>query len=204
SVSRMVSIREAIKVELRTANEVMECKLRRSPMFEFARFLRISSEFKHCSAAEALDLIQTELGTDWWSELRGFSNKYEDVPANLVTAWNRVVFPGLVDHAVSLAASNPYPATVVGMSSKTASRFVSILWHLQRLSGTAPIIVPIDKFARILGVAKMTVSTYRTLLVQQRFLQVVSKGCQSTKRAGKYFFVSSLLEILPTEETVER
>ena len=183
-------LKDAYTRELCVAEEVHVGSARRSPMFEFAMALKPYPEFADLSADNVFDMACQVLGDDWWEELDSeLPGCYEDPRAALALAWSRPVFAGTLDLAVERAHAEPYPGEVPGMASDTARRFLAIVWHLQRLSGTAPILIPINTFASLLGVSKMSISNYRMLLVRMNVLELVEEGDHGSGRAGRYRFL---------------
>jgi hypothetical protein len=182
------AVQAAVEAEEGIWDEVTCGDVRRSPMFEFARCLRADPCFSGLAGDAALTLIQKALQKSCDATLADqLSPPHDDPEISFLVAWDLVVGPGVFEQAVALAKSKP--ASKEKSVSSKFGLFVEICANLQRLSGAAPIIVPVRKFAGVVGVSAVTISTYRQLAVRRGILKLVKKHSREDRQATKFRFV---------------
>ena len=177
------AIMEAIAAEEAIRDEMRRGGVRRSPMFEFAQYLRGCPEFQGLDAYAALTLVRKSLEADGES-LPELLDEYDDPEASLLKMWNIVVFPETFEAAVRLAQQRPIEEEK--FVSKGYSAFRSLCAHLQELSGDAPIIVPCERFAAALNVSPRTISTYRDVGVKMGLLKLVTGADYFAHKAARF------------------
>jgi hypothetical protein len=176
----------AVEAEESIWEEVRRGEQNRSPMFEFARCLRTREEFWELDALEALELVQRCLAADDRTTLTELFSDYDDPEASLIKAWSIIVLPRAFETALRLAQERP--VQFKRKVSEKFSRFISLCFHLQRLSRDAPIFIPCEVFGTALGVSGKTISTYRDLAEKMGFLELVSRADRRARRAERFLF----------------
>ena len=179
----LAAVRAAAEAEQATWVEVRRGEKRRSPMFEFTQHLHGCPEFKGLDAHAALTQVNRALASRGYS-LAGEFPDYDDPDASFMHLWNVVVFPQTWDTAVHHAQLRPIQ--VEPFVSQGFSDFLSLCFHLQRLCGDAPIIIPCEQFASALNVSARTVSTYRSLAVKMGMLTTISKADFYAGKAARF------------------
>lgn len=174
----------ALGVEEMIWAEVISGETRRSPMFEFARCLRAEPSFAGLDADTALTRIQAVMQQSCDSTLAERLSIHDDPEISFLVAWDQVVAPGVFEHAVALAKSKP--------AGSKFGLFVAICAHLQELSGDVPIIVPVRKFAEVIGVSAVTISTYRKHAIRRGILKLVKKHSREDRLATKFRFAGGI------------
>jgi hypothetical protein len=176
----------AVELELGIWDEVRRGEARRTPMFEFARALKTSAYFVELEAEAALRLVHEALDILGDGNLEDLFPDYDDPEIGFLAVWSMVVAPDIFGHAVELAKRHPLELPPGDVAGKHYGEFVSLCCHLQKLSGTAPIIISVEKFGETLGVSAKTITTYRRWAEKKKILELVEEGDFSEHRAGKY------------------
>jgi hypothetical protein len=127
-----------------------------------------------------------ETGSGAWDELG--LNLSGDPPAAFIVAWERVRVPegqGLWETVTANARTYPFIPKIA--PSVKYVHFVSLAAHLQRARAPGQrIMLPVRRFASILGVTPQMISVYRRWAVAAGILIEVMAADPARKRATEY------------------
>lgn len=137
----------------------------RSPLWEFVRLCKGHQELRALSGENALAEVKKWLITAWgkgWGDVFPEVVSIEDAEVEFLKLWDVVRFAagfGPLEAALSMAKGNPLQ---LGKPRTPGyPLFVSLAWHLQKLRGDGPILLPCRNLAALLGCSHETVAQYR-------------------------------------------
>jgi hypothetical protein len=156
-------------------------------MFTFIRIAKAHPKLKTLSAIEAAQLIRRELAAAEIDIDLGIFDSV-DPAAEIASTWDRI-YP-IDGGPLSLAWLNAMgkPVAPLKTISPKYTQFLSIAYHLQINGGSAAILLPVAKLAKMLGVNFRTISFYRKIAIAHRLLEATSDYSYSEKRAAEFFF----------------
>ena len=146
----------------RSAKNTWE-KNRKSPTWEFIRYLKARVEFDYLEPEEAL------------SDILHFVDLTEEEQLSIAKEWSKVEAPagmGPLEWALKMALAHPLK-NPPGPKLPTYITFVSIAAHLQ-VRRDKPILLPVNELARLLQTKPQTISTLRSLAKRYGLLKEVA------------------------------
>jgi hypothetical protein len=156
-----------------------------TPMFHFVRYLKLHPDFAKLSAAEACRTmseimsrwrVKQPTGPDLWAFW--FQVARDDAHAEIFSAWDTVRYlPGCdpLQQAVERAKRMPLLPAPEHQAKRPAkyADFLSVAGWLQVTMGNRPIMLPVEKLDKILGVEPMTISRYRKWAIEDKYVKEV-------------------------------
>lgn len=165
-----------------------------SGMFTFVRIAMSHPKLKTLDAEDAAVVICRELQAAGVDVSQSFDSV--DPLAEMVATWGRV-YP-IDGGPMSLAWMNArkHPVTPLKSISPKYTAFLSIAYHLQIKQGSAAILLPVAKLAKLLGVDRRTISFYRKIAENHGLLEPVGQYRFTEKQAAEFFFRARLFDCL--------
>ena len=120
---------------------------------------------------------------------------FEETWIDFLKGWPRVKFPKGSDPmaaALANAVAAKMPAAAVEYEQEQLRLLVSLSRELQRVSGDSPFFLSCRTAGRLLGVPFKTANRWLFLLVEERVLELVTKGDASSMLANRYRYIADL------------
>jgi hypothetical protein len=167
-----------------------------SPMWEFARLAKAHPSIGMLSGSEAADVIEKHM-KGWprpgesesiWEDLFPDAGGAEDVLSDFMHSWDRVRFlPGTDPLGNALRKAEACPLQPPIRRGEGFARFISLAGWLQ-VFPDGPIMLPVEKLGKLLGVEPRTISRYRQWAVEDGLLQLVKPHDRPNGRATEFRF----------------
>lgn len=172
-----------------------------SPLFSFVRLLKRYPELRELDGNSVADKIETIMRN--WPDYHPQSDVWEsvfwdrgdeDFRLEFINCWQRARIPAgydCVQEAFRLANEEPLVPPV--NHGTTYALFISVAAHLQAMQGELPIMLPVKRLAKELGVSPNMISIYRALAKKDGLLaEVQSCVCpgRGRGRATEFRFAS--------------
>jgi hypothetical protein len=119
-----------------------------------------------------------------------------DPRGEFVSCWQRVRVPaGQSIWQVVVESAERFPFVPVFCPSQKYQTFVSLAGHLQRVRAPEqPILLPVVRFASMLGVQRQMISVYRRWALQAGILVQLESPSREQRRATKFRFRLELFD----------
>ena len=165
----------------------------RSPLFDFARWMKARPELPTdgLSAAVAVEQALAELAPDdcddpWDYHFGGLPT--DDPRAEFIATWGRIRTPANMD-ALQVAAreAERLPLKLLRFYSTKHSKLISLAGHLQKPRLGQSIALPVERIAEVLNCNRKYVGEYLKFAMQEQLLSKVTE-CVPHHRAAEFIF----------------